>query len=381
MLPRVINKKISSVYDLLLAVLFWCILEAASFVFLYFFDFYYLLPFPADEPSASLIYQRTMQPLLMKKDIRLTSWIASDRDLLWKVKPFLNLRAENINLRGVSVSEYKFFTIKTNSRGFRSPEFTVERNAAASPLIIGIGDSNMFGWAVDEERGFCGILRGKLKKLDCELINMGEPGYTSTQGLIIFKKYALPLKPELLIVWYGGNDKYVKQGLTDSKIIAFNHTFLGTMHGFLFRHSFVFRVLTKIFWPVTEDRGGSKRWTCRVPPCEFKRNLSEIAVVSRANHIKVIYLCRFLSDDPYYKITKEVAKTYGQEFVPVRELFRKNTVAHRFLIWKIAPSRKEFESGFIDDWIIPVDGHQTFKGNDILAGRLFQMIKKDISEN
>ncbi len=381
MLRQLINKKINSVYDLLLAVLFWCLLEAASFAFLYFFDFYYLLPFPADEPSASLVYQRTMRPLLMKKDIRLTSWIETDRDLLWKVRPFLHLRAENINLRGVPGSDYKYFTIRTNSQGFRSPEFTVERNGTASSRIIGIGDSNMFGWAVDEERGFCGILREKLKALNCELINMGEPGYTSTQGLILFKKYALPLRPEFLMVWYGGNDKYEKRGLTDSKIIAFNHTFLGTTHSFLFRHSFVFRVLTKIFWPVTEDRGGSKRWTCRVPPREFKRNLSEIAVLSKENHIKVIYLCRFLPEDPYFKITKEVAKTYRQQFVPVRELFRKHSVAHTFLIWKIAPSWKEFESGFINDWIIPVDGHQTFRGNDILAESLFEMFKKDIRRN
>lgn len=76
-------------------------------------------------------------------------------------------------------------------------------------VIVGLGDSNMFGWGVDYEEsqlyvaGRC--LSEKLNR-SVKVINLGVPGYDSVDEAKRFEHLGLQFDPDIVIVDYGAND-------------------------------------------------------------------------------------------------------------------------------------------------------------------------------
>ena len=346
-------------------------MESVSYLILYNFDFYYLMPFPVDK---ILMEGEGLRPKLVRKDIKLFSWILPDDDLIWKVKPGINIRAENINCRSIPSDECLDFTISTNSLGFRTPEFSpVKKDCTLR--IVALGDSNVFSWGVDEENSFCGILRKKLRDYKGEVINLGCPGYSSLQGLQLLKKTAVSLNPDILIVWFGDNDNLKSSGLTDRQYLSRNHTFAGKLGNLLFRRSYTFRLLFKIYYEKFHLPYFRQANVFRVPEEEFRENLTHIVHICRRNNIRPILLLHLSAEDVYQQIASSVAHDEGCPFISVRELFRENT----FIPSQggAIPSPAQFESGFIDDWIIPLDGHPTLRGHKLIADKLFTIIENE----
>jgi hypothetical protein len=103
---------------------------------------------------------------------------------------------------------YMDSSVQTNSLGWREKEFSEKENNTIR--IIGVGDSVMFGWGVEEYERYMDILEKKLNKeypeKKWETYVFAVPGYQLFMELEIIKKYGINYDPDLIIYGYVSND-------------------------------------------------------------------------------------------------------------------------------------------------------------------------------
>lgn len=132
-----------------------------------------------------------------------------DRWVFYRLRPDRDLLFSD-PLAPPDVQERTRFRVRTNSRGFRTPEFS-RRKPPGTTRITALGDSSTFGWGVEAERTYPARLGDALAAWPglaepVEVINLGVPGYSTFQGRVLLEKVALPLAPDLALWSYISND-------------------------------------------------------------------------------------------------------------------------------------------------------------------------------
>jgi len=122
--------------------------------------------------------------------------IASNPRIIYELRPDLD-----VIYRGARVS--------TNDLGFRGP--ALEAGGAPNRYrIVGIGDSVMFGQAIDFQETYLFRLQRALAdrcpQLPWESINTAVPGYNTVMEVETLKEKVLPLGPDLVIIDLVDND-------------------------------------------------------------------------------------------------------------------------------------------------------------------------------
>jgi len=126
----------------------------------------------------------------------LDAWEVPDPALGWKPRP-----------------GFKQGGIEINSLGFRGREFSVQKPAGTF-RIVALGDSTTFGYGKTTMSPYPAQLEAALNRQagNCgrqyEVINAGVEGYSAHHVLIRLEKEALPLTPDLLIIYVGWNDLF-----------------------------------------------------------------------------------------------------------------------------------------------------------------------------
>jgi len=107
-----------------------------------------------------------------------------------------------------STYKYKGVPVATNSNGFRCPDFT-KKKQGNTRRIVGLGDSVMFGWGVNEEECYLSQLESELNHQDSvhyEVINTGVPGYNTVMEVAtLAQKFDLS-EVDMVIINFVGND-------------------------------------------------------------------------------------------------------------------------------------------------------------------------------
>ena len=93
--------------------------------------------------------------------------------------------------------------VRTNSLGFRGPELT-----PGGFRLVGLGDSVMFGWGVQEEECYLHLVAEGLEDRvgPVTAANLGVPGYNALQQLALFERHIDRLEPDFVIVGFVNND-------------------------------------------------------------------------------------------------------------------------------------------------------------------------------
>lgn len=98
--------------------------------------------------------------------------------------------------------------VQINSKGFRDKEYP-EKKGKRTKRIIGIGDSIMFGWGVEEKDCYLTLIENQLNNNDStnyEIINSGVPGYnTAMEVATLENKFDLD-QVDLVLINYTPND-------------------------------------------------------------------------------------------------------------------------------------------------------------------------------
>ena len=100
--------------------------------------------------------------------------------------------------------------VRTNSAGMRSDlEFALEK-PAGTLRVVGIGDSGMFGWNVEQNEDYVTVL-GKLLNARgdgrrYETINLGVPGYNTQMEVDALVDKGLRYRPDIVVIGWCEND-------------------------------------------------------------------------------------------------------------------------------------------------------------------------------
>ncbi|HET8649875.1 MAG TPA: GDSL-type esterase/lipase family protein [Gemmatimonadales bacterium] len=104
------------------------------------------------------------------------------------------------NHHGVYDAGEIHFTFTTDAQGFRNPV-----PCDSDTDIVVIGDSEVFGYGVDDSVTWTSLLSKQLPQ-SC-ITNLGLPGMSPTQYLRVYQRFGAPLHPKLVILGlFPGND-------------------------------------------------------------------------------------------------------------------------------------------------------------------------------
>ena len=120
-----------------------------------------------------------------------------DSELFWRLRP------------AQAVRDWWVPEARINSKGFRGPEFDWEKGPGVFRVVC-LGDSGTFGWGIRDHETYPArlqeLLQKEMRSREVEVINMGVPGYSSHQGLILLKRHITRMSPDVIIFSFGRND-------------------------------------------------------------------------------------------------------------------------------------------------------------------------------
>jgi hypothetical protein len=98
--------------------------------------------------------------------------------------------------------------VRTSAEGFRSPDLPVEKRGRRR--VVGIGDSLMFGWGVDQGADYVAVLERRLNEGAAEpvweAINTAVPGYNAAMEVETLEAKVLKYEPDLVVYGFCPND-------------------------------------------------------------------------------------------------------------------------------------------------------------------------------
>jgi len=110
--------------------------------------------------------------------------------------------------------------VHTNSHGLRDDEFPVAK-PRGEIRILSLGESGTFGEGVEMSETYTEILEARLAATypdhTFQAINAGLPSYTSFQGMTYLRREGLRFWPDLVMVYFSGND-YLPSYFVDDAI-------------------------------------------------------------------------------------------------------------------------------------------------------------------
>lgn len=326
---------------------------------------------------------------------------------LWDPDPLTGY----INKPGFSGYSFGNVSVRTNSLGFRGIKPVAVSRADNVSRIIGIGDSVMWGVGVNLEDSFLGSLSKKLNKdAPFEVINAGVIGYSTYQEMMFLEKFALPLKPDIVLVNYCSNDFLPSEDPFKNA----RSLFIEYFRDLLSRQDITFTQDEKLYIEKHIDIFGNaehvwlslqKLWDSQPELFYLKMKIFLKMPIERMvkrcqnENVRLIYLFIPPSDlrDQYKKNTDQLKKVLlenGAEFidvqsvlVPDKELLAEKRFRSRPILKHLRPKeltdvikmimirRVHQRDMFIDSC------HPTIKGNKIIAEHIYQYLTRTAPEN
>ena len=100
--------------------------------------------------------------------------------------------------------EKKVFRVSSNADGLRSST-ALRENEADTFRIMTLGCSTTFGWGVEDEQSYPAQLQSLIdasSESTAEVINAGQPGYTSFQGRWLWEESLKAYEPDVVLIGY-----------------------------------------------------------------------------------------------------------------------------------------------------------------------------------
>lgn len=213
-----------------------------------------------------------------------------DSVLFWKQRKHLN-----VNFQGVKVT--------TNSSGLRDDKRSIPLKKNAFRIVC-LGESSTFGWGVSFDECYPAqvgkILENKFPGRNFEVINAGQIGYSSYQGLIFLRNYILKYHPDIITVPYLINDIdryrfFRSNGLGDKELPASNPLLIYLRNAF--SNSRIYTQLNDLLLLNNKKKDNVaalkkllKYSKVRVEPIDYRYNLEAMYKLCKYYNIKVAFL-------------------------------------------------------------------------------------------
>lgn len=111
-----------------------------------------------------------------------------DRALGWRLRPGVRLDASGLSLAPGAAA----WSVRIDAQGRR-------HSGVESSTVLALGDSSVFGWGVDDLDAFPALLPQPA-------LNLGVPGHSSAQGLVVARRSLPRHRPDAIVLAFGAND-------------------------------------------------------------------------------------------------------------------------------------------------------------------------------
>lgn len=270
--------------------------------------------------------RRTEGEPIAAEDVAWLYHFEEARYIQYKLKPNVDAEAAN-PFAPNEVERGITFRIRSNEHGFRTPPWGPKEPGRVR--IVTIGDSSTFGWGVDAEHTYQGLLADRLEAVApgrFEIVNLGIPGHNTEHGVEMTRHWALALEPDLLIVSYGANDPRMVPNPT-ADVVAADYGWRGAL-----RHRLLdlgtYRLLRKVLLSTVDplDRPTSDEIEGRhkveaVAPEHYRENLREIFTRAGEVGARTLFVSICTSDPRYEGGMRTTARELDAGYLDVRALF------------------------------------------------------------
>lgn len=286
-----------------------------------------------------------------------------DTKLFWRFRPNSSTYSR----------EFPGLTYRYNSLGMRGEELQQPKTGIR---IAAFGNSCTFGWGVEEQvtyvRKLQLLLNKKQSDINFEVLNVGVPGYSSHQGMIVFTEQLPEMDLDLVLIMFGWNDHRVAfGGLPDSKLEMPGQIVLDVQN-FVSRSN-LYRLVRWIVLAITDDNErvayDSREGTRRVPPSEFLGNLRSMVEFARARGIEpILVLPPIASIDGYFGGRKSNIHYLHEHYQSQIQLAALETNT------PLVDLQPEFDKH--NDLFLPGDPiHFNSRGHQIAAGLIYEQVQ------
>jgi len=241
-------------------------------------------------------------------------YIIEDYDTIWKFEENSEFTQKKIGM-------------KINALGFRDREFSPTKTATRR--IFCLGGSTTFGWGIRVEDTFSRRLESELLAYyghdSFEVCNAGIVGFTSFQGLQLFKTKITAYEPDAVVFSFTYNDQQ-KRDVSIPAIYENLHSPSAQIRKIVFKSRTV-RLISKFFnvFSIKQAKHGDQNKVLSVPLDVFSRVLTEMNHLCRNKNITLIFLSEFSSatnspTDPFKEEMKSIAATHNIAYLDAQEL-------------------------------------------------------------
>lgn len=123
--------------------------------------------------------------------------LSADSKLVFELRPNLDL-------------DFGHRRVRTNRAGMRQDSDYGYERAPNSVRILGLGDSGMFGWNVDQSEDYLSVLESNLRQSGngvlYEVLNLSVPGYNTQLEVEALGKKGRKYRPDVVVVGWCEND-------------------------------------------------------------------------------------------------------------------------------------------------------------------------------
>ena len=178
------------------------------------------------------------------------------------------------------------FKVSTDDNGLRYPLHDVDKKADAFRVMT-LGCSTTYGWGVDDADSYPAkleVLARASGHANTEIINGGQPGYTSFQGLWLWDEALKYYEPDVVLIGYLVQDSRKAAPYSDRSqaILQQNADFLKAN---VLHRSRIYLGLRAAIGGVqieVKESGDQAQKVYRIPPEDYVANLREIVANVRA---------------------------------------------------------------------------------------------------
>jgi lysophospholipase L1-like esterase len=201
------------------------------------------------------------------------------------------------NLIWRSRKNFKIF----NGQGFRGPEIQAFKRPK-DYCVFTLGDSNTIG--PPNEPAWPDYLASLLKERNqnIKVINAGVWGYSSYQGLVLFREI-LRYQPDMILISFGSNDAHPVT-VSDKDYMSYKEYFQLLNSNFR-----ISQLLSSLQDRVIVKNNEKNILTHRVSLEDYQKNLREFIAIAKKKGIQVIFLTR-----PYVESLPLSNKTYWRNY-------------------------------------------------------------------
>ena len=324
-------------------------------------------------------YPKEIDTKALQQDIdntRISSFTrpSNNRDIVYEFIPDVQTQWQGVTVRS---SKDGYYRISAKAPRTYSTDNTFK--------LAVVGDSTAFGWKVQYEETYAYLLKKKIEKKinrKVELRNYSLPGYNSHQLLAIFKSRVVPWKPNLTILHYDHNDadpvkekppNYIPPEYGDNIIHSALIKF--TMRRIRYKYN---QTLTTAIKAKDNNETDLIFHNYRYAGPQYRKHLLALQeLATQAQQADIPIVCFIFNTFTTLQADPEQDKMYSLLHKPLVPKLRNMG----YIVVDSYPlSQKIFrQRGWKDwshTWISKKDAHPNPLGHKIIAGMIWQRIKK-----